>query len=422
MKAEGDGQTPDTPHIPYMIAGGGPAALDAWARLKTITDHSLLHGMFTNGVPTAFWMEQSDDVEQTARTNLTGAGGLLVLTSGVTLNHRAGARTYRSGRYEPNRGQLYAASILLPNPTAAGKRRFGIFTAENGLFFERRADGLYACRRTTPNGGPTENYSEKITLPSTFPSGFDYSKGQIYDIQAQLRGVGNIKFLIGNPNSGVMEVVHTMDLLGTLDGMSVANPTLPLAFECENLGDEVVLKCGCCDLSSEGGVDQNHQYGSIPVYSTTGELPIPTGTNIPILVVRNKLLTPSGAINTRDIQAFVLGAYADANAYVRVWVTRDETAITLNDQSWADYGDGFLEYIHYDYPNVTTPMTFDTAKAEVTFGDRVTADISYTSSAMFNDKAEIHQSPGDIFIFTLHHAKGNQAFNGGITYEFGEEL
>jgi len=295
-----------------------------------------------------------------------------------------------------------------------------MFTEENGAFFRLKSDGLlYACRRTTNNGGPTTTTTEELIDLTPLGAGFDLALGNIYDIQMQWRGVGNIKFFIGSPEQGASILVHTMSLLGTLTALSIANPALPIAYRCENLGDNVVIQSGCADISSEGGSDQNHVYGSIGMDNEAGQVS-GTGFNVPFLVVRNKT-TVGGLRNMRDIQALSVSAYSAEKSLVRVWATRDATAITLNDQVWRDFGDGYLEYITYDNPNVTTPMTFDTAKADLIFGARVPQDGTFTSPATFEGKTEVHQSAGDIFIFTLHRESGT-AQVGGVTYEFGQEV
>ena len=93
----------------------------------------------------------------------------------------------------------------------------------------------------------------------------------------------------------------------------------------------------------------------------------------------------------------------------------------MNDQAWVDFRDGHLEAIEYDFPNVTTPMTFDTAKATLVFGSRVDQDQSYSTTGLFGGPTQIHQTPGDVFIFTLHRETGG-AVNGGVTYEFAESI
>lgn len=405
---------------PLQVRTGGPLALDSWLRPKTVSDLSLISGMFTNSIiPSSRFKETINGTEQVGFVNSTSESGLLNLAAGATLNDTTVLDSFRSPRYEPNRGHLHSCSILLPNPTALGLREFGMFTEENGAFFRLKSDGkLYACRRTTDNGGPTTSVVEEEIDLSILGNSFDLTLGNIYDIQMQWRGVGNIKFYIGHPILGYSILVHTMTILGTLTGLSIANPALPIAFRSVNQGDNVVLQSGCVDITSEGGSDSNHDYGSIPIFSPSGDLSF-SGANVPVLVVRNKA-TVNGLRNMRDIQALGLHAYADVRSFVKVWVTRDSTAITLNDQTWTDYGDGFLEYLHYDYPDVASPISFDTSKAFQTFGTRLAVNTPFFTSAQFENKTEIHQSPGDIFIFTINR-DNNAAVNGGVTYEFGIE-
>lgn len=386
---------------------------DAWGKLKVSYDVSLFHGMFTTHVPEEYWKEEWDDVEQTAYTYATSVNGKLNLTSSVNNAEVIALRTLRNPRYQPNRGHLYASSMIFPNPTAAGHRDFGLFNPHSGVFFRLKADGLYAVRRTTVDF-VTNDIEELIDLPFAV----DLSKGNIFDIQMQWRGVGNIKFYIGNPATGTLKLVHTMKLLGTLTELSLYNPALSIAFACTNLGDQVTLECGCVDVSSEGGEKNGLFYGAIGIPNESGQVTV-SGFNVPVLVVKSNKLD-GGLTNTRDIKSLIASAYGDQRAFIRVWATRDETAITLNEQSWTPYRDGNLEYLVYDTPDVTTPMTFNTAKAELVFGSRVNADETFVTSALFEGATNIYQTPGDIFIFTMHRENGG-ILNCGVTYEFAEE-
>jgi len=75
----------------------------------------------------------------------------------------------------------------------------------------------------------------------------------------------------------------------------------------------------------------------------------------------------------------------------------------------------------YDYPDVVTPMTFNITKAQLTFSTRIGLDVGYVTSALFEGKTEIIQTPGDMFIFTIHRENGS-IINAGVTYEFAEEI
>jgi hypothetical protein len=291
-------------------------------------------------------------------------------------------------------------------------RSFGTATDESGVFFRLESGTLYGVIRTTRNSITTE---DKIALDV---AGVDLSKGNVFDIQYQWRGVGNYRFFIN-----LLEVGNS-NYLGTLTELSMYNPANPLMFESENLGDNDIMTFGCVDVSSEGGKDNGKIYGSVSINNQSGQVAI-TGFNIPIMVVRSKS-TVSGLINTRDTLALLASGYADGRAFLRVWATRDATAITVNDQTWSDFGDGHLEKLIYDLePNgdalVGTAMTFDTSKADLIFGCRVGSDSTYATSALFEGRTDIYQTPGDIFIFTMHRENG-AALNCGVTYEFAEEI
>ena len=392
-----------------MKLSSNDIGLDAWGRPKTTSDYSILHGMFTFNVPITTWKETINGTEALP-TNSTSVNGKLNMTSGATLNDDTILDTYRNPRYQPNRGHLYSTSVFLPDPENSGIRRFGFFTEESGTFFELRNDSLFAVVRTTINA-VVENDEHFIDASQI---GIDLSKGNVYDIQMQWRGVGNYKFFIN------LKEVKKINYLGTRTELTMFNPANPIAFQCINKGDEVIIQCGCVDVTSEGGDTNGKTYGSIQVENESGQVSV-TGFNQPVLVVRNKKIV-GGQRNTRDVLALLASAYSDQKSMLRIWSTRDITAITLNDQVWKDYGDGHLEYIVYNTPAVTTPMTFDIAKATpAIFGSRVGQDESYGTSALFEGRTDIYMTPNDIFIFTVHRENGGTALVG-VTFEFAEEI
>ena len=379
--------------------------LDAWGRPKSVQDHSLFHGMFTFNIPVTSWYETVNDVVQTGFTNCSSTNGSLKVTAGNTLADATYLRTYKNPRYEPNRGVLYSTAMWFNDPTASMIRRFGQFTSESGVFFELDNGILYGVVRTTIDSVTTDDRFE-------IRQDFDLSKGNVFDIQYQWRGVGNYVFYVN-----LKEVVGSR-YLGTLTNLSMFNPAAPLAFEAINEGDDDPMYFGCVDLSSEGGSHNGKTYGSIGVSNNTGSIAI-SGYNQPVLAVRSKL-TVGGLINTRDTLALLASAYGDQKAVLRIWATRDFTAITNGTQTWSDHGDGHLEYVVYD-PGAGTPMTFDTAKAGLIFTCRVNLDETYATSALFEGRTEVWQTPGDMFVFTMHRETG-AGMNAGITYEFAEEI
>ena len=196
------------------------------------------------------------------------------------------------------------------------------------------------------------------------------------------------------------------------------NPAFPVAWNSENLGDNDPMNFGCVDVTSEGGKDNGKTYGSVGIDNQSGQVAI-TGFNQPVIAIRSKL-TVNGLINTRDTLALLLSSYADQRAFIRVWATRDFTAITDNSDTWGDFGDGHLEHIEANNGGATN-MTFDTTGLTPIFGCRVGQDITYSTSALFEGRTEIYLTPGDMFIFTMHRETGTAA-NVGATFEFAEQI
>jgi hypothetical protein len=380
---------------------------DAWGRPKVINDESLFHGMFTYNVPVSVWKEELNGVE-IPLNNATSIDGKLSILAGATLSDETRLTSYRNLRYQPNRGHLYSTAGFIINPTASMERDFGTFTTDSGVFFRVKSTGMYAVIATTLNGV----YVENETVIDT--TGIDLSKGNTYDIQFEWRGVGNYKFFIN-----LVEVL-SVDFLGTQVELSMFNPSNPVCFRSTNLGANDAMQFGCVDITTEGGTQPKGEYGSVSVSNESGQVSM-TGFNVPALAIRSKLLVGT-LVNTRDTLALLASAYSDQKSFLRVWVTRDFTAITPNNQTWTDYGDGHLEYIVYDDPDVATPMTFDTVKAQpVVFGGRVGMDTTYSTSALFEGRSNIYITPGDMFVFTLHRENAGVML-GGVTFEFAEEI
>ena len=382
---------------------------DAWGRVKAITDKSLFSGLFTFNIPVSKWKEVINGTEQTSFVYATSVDGKLVLESNSILDDEVVLESYQNPRYEANRGHLYSTAGYLPSPTADGIREWGLFTEEAGCFFRLTSVGLYAVIRTTVTGLGTIEDAQLIDTTN-----IDLSKGNTYDIQFQWRGVGDYKFFIN------LKEVYTFKKLGTTTYLSMWNPALPIAFKCINKGDDVSINIGCVDVTTEGGTGNGTTYGSLAVPTVTNDVAL-TGFNCPCLVVHNKSTLADGRRNTRDVVALLLTAWNNAKGVLKVWVTRDPTAITLNLQSFTDYGDGHLEYVWFDLPDVVTPMTFDTTKATQSFGARLQADVTYETDPVFGEQTEIGIYPGDYLIFTIHKDNGGPT-SGGVCFEFAEKI
>jgi hypothetical protein len=332
---DSDGPISGTNPLP-VINGIGDLAIDVWGTPKVTTVKSLVHGMFTFDVPSTIWRIYENDVEvqNDASTGAVSTDGALVIDTAQGTLDSVFVRSRRHPRYQPNRGHIWSSALILPNSTNDGIRDFGFITANNSVCFRLKSDGnLYAV---IVSGG-VQTKEELITIPASF-TGFDVEKGNIYDIRFQWRGVGNYYWYIGNPATGLIELVHTINNLGTLTTLSVENPALSAGFKATKTTEDVVIKAGCVDVSSEGGGEPREQYGQATAENTVTADTTTGG----VVALRNPLLAPSGEENTRDLRLARITITASKKSTVEAYKTRDLTAITGG--AWATVRSGdFVE-------------------------------------------------------------------------------
>lgn len=328
----------------------GELTKDAWGVGKVSVPYSLFHGMWTYDIPNNMWFTFENGVQTYASTAIASVGGAghVGTTAAITA---ARLESRYCPRYQPNRGHLYSTALWAANKLADGVREWGMFTAENGVFFRLKSDGLlYAVRRSAG----VEVYEQVID--TSLVSGFDVEKNNIYDIQFQWRGAGNYVFFIGDPVSGVSRKVHTMDLLGKLTTLSMENPALPVAYQCTRVTEDVTLNMGCVDVTAENGQRDSGQYSS--AYTEAVSV---NGTNQPVIVIKIPPLI-NGRINTRDLELGRISVVCSKKATFKVWVTRDPTAIVGATFVTVNYGSFVESDSLYTSPGAVKATSVDTTK------------------------------------------------------------
>jgi len=294
--------------IPVIANGAfGDITADAWGVPKVSLPHSVLHGLFTFNIPQGQWFMYHGATQVYTSANLTSSNGAARVRADATqpsvrLESRA------TPRYQPNRGHLFSTALWMPSAETGAVREVGCSTVENGVYFRLTDAGLYAVLRS----GNVEVRAELIDTSKV--AGFDVSKGNIYDIQYQWRGLGDYKFFIN------LQLVHVFRNLGTLTALSLEDPALPAMFRSTCVTGAAEIYIGCVDISSENGSDDRLQYASAYAEVTL------TGTNQPVLTIYNPLQI-NGRTNTRMTELSRITLTCDKKATFKVWTTRDPTAV-----------------------------------------------------------------------------------------------
>ncbi len=381
---------------------------DAWGRQKVVHDHSVFAAIFSQKSSLSRWIEYNNGVEHFINNNAAIVNGELVISSN-------GVSTFlmskRNPKYQGNRGHLYSNSVIIKNATST-----------NGK--------LYAVIRTFRDDTVIEDRNLiEFNDPDTKP--IDMGKGNTFDIQSQLRDVGNSKFFINQRE------IYMKEMLGKLDNLVLSNMSIPMSYECTSDGmirfgmftpqcgiffewefdtpQETQLVSGCVDLSSEGGKDQRQEL----VVATSNEI---AGTDNYTMAVRLPE-TVEGAINTVDAEVTRIRITVDKKSNLRVWKTRDINTLSYNganpplETDWEDLKGGNLQVLK---PTVSGQLLFDKASVNVAAFTSIpaVAGIINQVDKPNETRLDLFQVHGDILVCEV---EGN-AITSQVSILLGEEV
>ena len=414
-----------------QILGKGDITLDAWGRQKTISDFSIMHGVFSNGIQLDKWKVQEDGTEILDPTDpanftatLTNAparseNGMLKVES-VVAGSRFTFRSLRHPRYQPNRGHLFSDANLVVGGTGGT---------------------LYAVTRTT-----VDDATNDIEIEIQGVEGIDFTKGNVTDIQMQWRGVGDFTYYIN------LESKYKTGLLGSRSDLSVSNPALPIMYEAYKGTDattdpsyviwgvgteengvfykysynstvDAAIKVGCCDITSEGGDSEHLSYGSV----TSGTITTVSSSNekqiLAIRVPDNRSTydstgTAYDTINTRDLILSSISTGQSDEHSIRVYTTRDASAIQLVGGTWARNWSDDVDFV----TDTGSGANFTWTKASFApiFETQVELDIPYTKTNPIGGRGDFYLTAGTIVVVTMQPTS-NGSDTVSITAEFGSE-
>ncbi len=425
----------DTPAgmVTHHLLGTNDLCQDAWGRQKVINDLTLFAGLWSFNVPNRQWVAFHQDTAapqlgfvevgeiptDNTGTHVKSVNGMLEVEADTDYNVHLQSK--RHMRYQPNRGYLYSTAVLLPDPNTSGYiRQFGIMGGRrNGLYFELIGNGsgftLNVVRRRNIDGAVDETKTDITTL---LPVGFDPSKGHVYDIQAQWRGVGNIKFYID------LALIHTEELLGTLTAMSVSNPSFHVGWSC--FGDGARILAGCVDVSSEGGYREQ----KLPAFASTGDDLIAmrknAGVTTSILAVKVPTeITYNGSLAdyTRDLVVNRLVPFCKDECILSIWTGRLVNTPNLDIVSLFNQSpDSFWEYAIEDPGTDELDIAFQLDKSSMSnpFAVRMEKDLAVFIPMSGENDTEFHLTAGDILVVAFKPDGINQL--AGVTLEMAEEV
>lgn len=336
--------------------------------------------------------------DSTASGSLAVSSGILNVSSGAATSSKGQITSKNALEYHPGFGALARMTAIFDTPVAGNEQIIGIGDDNDGFFFGYNGTAFGVMRR---KGGSDTWVAQTAWNEDPFdgngPSGvtLDTTKGNVYEIQFQWLGFGQIKFFIENPNTGNLVLAHSIRYSNANTSTSINNPTLPMLAASENTTNntDVVLKVNCLASYIEG----EPSAASYIRNAISNTKAVTTEANV--LTIRNKS-TFASVTNKIRVQPDFLEISSEGNQ-----------AATINVYYNTTLG-GSPSYT--DISTNTSVVDYDTAGTTVTGGTLVATfqlAKSDSNTVLFKDYNFI-MAPGDTVTFAALSGASNSVAVG----------
>jgi hypothetical protein len=285
-------------------------------------------------------------VTGTASSAIDVYRGMAELTVGGSVGDEVIRQTRRVQRYIPGRQSEVSMSVIFGASETGIRRRFGLFDATNGAYFEDGGDGTYyaVCRHTTASGLVEERVARENwnvdRLDGTGPSGItaDATKIQLMVIEYEWYGAGQVEFkFIINNNA---YPVHRFDHANLTDQPWSNPPFLPIRAELTNVAGTAgthKFYTGSYSSLSEGNVGPLGVESSASTLITGKSIGNQANTFIPMVSIRLKADRMAGVVIPIDFQAATLDNTAIFYRLVLNPVLTGADWVSVDPESFVEY-------------------------------------------------------------------------------------
>jgi hypothetical protein len=250
---QGTGALPDT-LTPWQVTFP-QYSLDAFGGVRVSPPYTLFDMSNKYGIDP----EVTTSGSASATVTADPANSAFDLTVTAASGSYARARTNTWFKYQAGRGQRILQTVVHPDTGKSNQiRRWGYFDDNDGLFWQVSGTNFGFVRRTSTSGAPVETFISQSAfnvdkVDGTGQSGLnlDITKGNIYEMQFQWLGVGNVELYV----NGIP--VHVIRNPNTLSNPYIKTAVLPCSWEVQNMAASTAssMKAICANVTSEGGND-----------------------------------------------------------------------------------------------------------------------------------------------------------------------
>lgn len=239
-------------------------------------------------------------------TATTGSGTVThsvpfaVLSTTAAINSSASINSKNNLHYKTGEGGLCIFTAIFTTGVANSKQEVGLGDSINALLFSFNGNTFSINRRSDSVDNYTAQTSwNKDPMNGTGSSGMtlDPTKGNVYKIQYQWLGFGQISFYIENPETGKFVLVHVIQYSNSNVVTTLINPSMPLYAKVSNTSNatNIVLKIPSMAAFVEGELVDLGLINSIS-NSKSG-----VTTELNILTIKNNA-TFGGILNRKSVK------------------------------------------------------------------------------------------------------------------------
>jgi len=318
---------------------------------------------------------------------LTQVSGLAVCSSSASTNASGVLQSRRFLKYDPGEGALVRFTALFTPGVVGSSQEIGIGDGLDGYFFgyDGTSFGIMRRRDGVDNWTPQSSWNID-TMPD-----IDVTLGNVYQINYQWLGFGQILFAIEDPVNGSFRPVHAIKYTNTELVPSILNPSLPMYIFAGNTTNntDVVVK-----TSSMGAFVEGNEVG-LGFLNASGVAKSQGTTVLPVISFRNNL-TFQGQRNRTVVQILRAFVSNEGNQGVEFEVFLNPT---LTDASFNDVDSS------------TSVISIDISATTFTGGfEIINSLVGSNSSDTFSiEDLNVELDPGDIILIAAHRLSGSSA-------------
>lgn len=322
---------------------------------------------------------------QTATVTLGGQAFSCPVTNGAniatTANDIAACdyTTLYPGWYPSIQGSSVTFIPSVPGPIA-GTFSITFPTSGAGTFSQTRAGANPTVEFADQAHWNVDTYDGSGSTSNPSGNRINFNNLNVYAIDLQYLGAGQIAFKVEDPTTGLFETVHGIRYASREKTPSLTNPTLPFVYSVRNVGVASQLQmAGAC----VSGFNQGPPVGFGQERSYLIDTPTLATTYAPILTLRNSRLFSSSIVNQKElipVQVNVSNTGGKGMS-IQLW----ETATVSNDSSFV--------YVSTN----TSPAKIDVSATSITGGTLVVSRSIPSGQALDMDltKYLLNLEPGN---------------------------